>query len=275
MALTIQSSGTARERILVYGAPGSGKSYAWQCILAATPDHVRFHVIDTDAAWESARDSEQFAPYDHRVTLTEPNDWLDYVDAIKRAKAEMNRDRGDWFVVDLADHAWDAAQSYYEDRKYDGSAEWTEAFINRVVDGTVADEDKDVGARWGAINKLYSMMRLFVVRAPGNVFIAATEKDFKKDRQGNYLWEEDNVIRDFGKEGVKPGGQKHLPYDVRSTMHLIRRGNGSREIKMIKERNREHIWDGKFTRPHTDFTRDLLMSVYGWEPVVEAVEAAS
>lgn len=255
-----------RERILIFGAAGVGKSYAWQLVLAHTPDDVTFHVVDTDGAWEPAAASPEFAPHAHRVRHHEPIDWPEYIEAMKAARKEMlpNKDRvsKDWLVVDLGDKAWAAAQDYYSDRKFAGDPD-SEDFFAALVDGEADDED--VMAKWGTINKLYAPFAEALVRCPGNVVVCATQKDLKKDKKGNYFRESKESVRDFGGVGAKPGGQKNLPHDLNTVLHLTGSAKGKRYMTRIKDRNREEAW-GELTRPNEHFVMDFLMGVAGWVP---------
>lgn len=252
-----------RERILAYGPPSSGKSYAWQRILAMTPDHVIFHVIDTDGAWETAAASEEFAPHAHRVVHTEPVDWPEFLDATKRARKLMDKERGDWLVIDMADEAWTSAQEFYEDRRFEGDAD-SDEFMNALVDGGLEDGEDNM-AKWGTINKLYAPFRQTMVRVPGNLYVCATAKELKKDKKGNYFRESKQNIKDFGFIGARPGGQKNLAHDVNTVLYFSKGGGGRREITLMKDRNREESWDNGSVE-NIDFAKDVLMGINGWEP---------
>lgn len=252
--------GYRRERILSYGPPGSGKSFGWQKILAQTPEHVQFFVVDTDGAWEPASMSDEFGPHAHRVHHTEPDDWPEFVGATKAALKEMDRNRGDWLVIDMADEAWSSAQEFYEDRRFEGDAD-SDEFMYALVDGNL--EDEDVMAKWQVINKLYAPFRRAMVRVPGHLYVCASAKELKKDTRGNYFRESKQNIKDFGSIGARPGGQKNLAHDVNTVLYFAKSGSGRREITLIKDRNREELWDGSVE--NDDFATDVLMGINGWE----------
>jgi hypothetical protein len=268
MALTLAPSRDSagnfrRERILAYGAPGTSKSYSWQRILAATSPDTQFFVIDTDGAWEPAASSDEFAPHADRVTHFEPSDWVDVINATKQAMKQMDRERGDWMVVDLADDLWEMAQEFYQDRKYAGDAD-SEEFMFALVDGSLGD-DEDPMEKWGIINKLYAPFSRSLIKVPGNLFVCATAKELKKDNRGNYFRESKQNIKDFGGVGMRPGGQKNLSHDV-NTVLFMSKVQKRWEFEKIKDRNRDAAWDGEESRVNGDFGRDFLMGICGWGP---------
>lgn len=270
MALTLAAparpDGTyRRERILAYGPPGAGKSYSWQRILASTPDHVQFHIIDTDGAWEPASSSNEFGPHAHRVHHTEPADWSEFISATKVARKTMDRDRGDWLVIDMADEAWSSAQEFYEDRRFAGDPD-SDEFMFALIDGNL-DEGEDNMARWQVINKLYAPFRQTLVRVPGHVFVCATGKELKKDKKGNYFRERKQDVKDFGPVGMRPGGQKNLSHDVNTVLYMSGNKESNRTIQLVKDRNREDQWEETSVR-NGDFSKDFLMGICGWVPEV-------
>lgn len=259
-----ESGVTRRERICLYGPPSAGKSYAWQRILASTPSDVEFHVIDTDGAWEPAAASEEFAEHVDRVHHTEPVDWPDYVDAMKFALKTMDRERGDWLVIDMADDAWEAAQDFYSDRRFEGDSNSLE-FFQALVDGTADDEDPM--AKWGIINKLYAPFAKGMIKVPGNLLVCATAKELKKDSSGNYFRESRQNIRTFGQAGARPGGQKNLAHDVNTVLSLSGGNKRTWSFEKIKDRNRDEAWEDETSRKNNDFAKDFLLGVCGWVPV--------
>jgi hypothetical protein len=267
MALILQPTSTIRrERILAYGPPGGGKSYMWQHAILSTPSHVQFHVIDTDGAWETAAAAPEFSPHLDRVHHHEPATWPEYISAMRDSMKVMDRERGDWLVIDLADDAWEAAQEYYSDRKFAGDADSLE-FLEAIIDGT-SDNDQDNMAKWGTINKLYSPFGQALVKVPGNLFVCATAKELKKDNKGNYFRESKDNVREYGKAGLRPGGQKNLGHDVNTVLLVTGNRAGNWRFERIKDRNREAAWGEELVRENKGFGNSFLLAVAGWKPVV-------
>lgn len=96
------------ERILVYGQPGTGKSYQFLKI-AQFVAPSRCYVLDTDDAYPRMletdfRDLENVEVY----PVFEWDDWKATItDVLARAKP------GDWICIDRADVLWEAAQDYF------------------------------------------------------------------------------------------------------------------------------------------------------------------
>ena len=86
-----------RERILVYGQPGSGKSYSWLQIAAAYPSK-KFYCIDTDEAVERLLATE--FPQLQNVLTYPSQDWASCVKALDAIKTKGTSN--DWVIVDMS-----------------------------------------------------------------------------------------------------------------------------------------------------------------------------
>jgi len=115
-----------RERILVGGAPGSGKTYGWLTIAQAFPN-LHFHVLDPEDGVDRTRigfpDPEHPAELKNITYYSVPV-WLGRVDpetpgskdrfvggvtgAFERIKREVKP--GDWIIVEALGALWDMAQ---------------------------------------------------------------------------------------------------------------------------------------------------------------------
>lgn len=259
--MILQPTNNAKERILCYGHAGSGKTYAWQRILANTPDDVTFWVVDTDNTWLAAQKTDEMATHAHRVRHFEPEDWPDYRDAVKKIREEAAP--SDWLVIDMADTAWEAVQRYYEERVNkvtgDDLDEW---LLDSVDDG------EDTAKKFGTINKLYyPWATRAYVRPPCNVFVCSSAKDFRKNKQGGYFQERKQTIQMMGSTDLKAGGQWRLPHDVDTVLLFSKSGSGQRTIQMVKDRYREERWGDDEVRENDGFERAFLLKIAKWRPV--------
>src|SRR3974390_1833081 len=97
--------GRRRERILLYGASGSGKSTAWLTVaewIHKTKSDAIVYAIDTDRTWD---DMEPYAGHlDKLVTAYPGTTWDQIRDAIRRLSGLGAED--DWLVVDMASRCW-------------------------------------------------------------------------------------------------------------------------------------------------------------------------
>ena len=100
-----------RERILVYGGPGTGKSRGWLSIARMFPK-VKVWVLDTDDAAERMIASHDLP----NITVFPCLDWPDYLAAAAEARDKLDPD--DWLVVDMVSSAWDAVQGFYIEQAF-------------------------------------------------------------------------------------------------------------------------------------------------------------
>lgn len=263
MNLVPPTSGSP-ERILVFGGPGSGKSSCWQSILIATPPDVIFHVVDTDNSWRDVQYQPQFDGHRDRIRLYEPFTWPEHVEAI--TKIRKNTTRQDWFVVDMADSIWDAVQDFYDDHRFAHASTWEEQ-MELMIDDTEADDDP--ARRWGPIKNMYRKWEHAFTHMGCNTLAATRQKEMKKSK-GNWFREHKQHIRDFGRLGLRPAGEKNLPYDVALNVHLRKKAGGW-EMEMIKDRKDEKRWDPE-VRSVSNFAVDYLIGLAGWRPEGVSVE---
>src|SRR5438105_5681472 len=105
----LDTPNAARERVLLMGSYGSGKSYArvalWRW-LVGTGAPGRLFVVDTDASCEreALELGEQYLP---SIALQPAYEWGDF-QVVGDWRQHATRD--DWLIVDRVDKAWTAAQ---------------------------------------------------------------------------------------------------------------------------------------------------------------------
>lgn len=227
------------ERILVYGPPSAGKSYQLLRIATAVRGRgARVHVLDSDDAYPRLLGTE-FRGLDN-VEVYPVFDWPEWVGAIRRV-AEAARP-GDWVAVDRADMMWEAVQEYYVERVF--GEEMGDYFLEARVKleanlrtGAkkeartlhVLEGDKD----WQVINRVYKQewFRLITPSFPAHLYVAvAAAKIEKRDPA--------DVHDTYGWIGMRPTGQKHLPYQVH-TIFFFSGSRGRWEITTVKDRGRQ------------------------------------
>lgn len=217
-----QRTGKAvREVIGVFGAPKTGKSTGWVSIAEyekKTGSDAKFIVIDTDG--DSAERLLSGRPELDNVKVLLARDWDTWKIASRIAVDEA--EVGDWIVVDLADRPWRYAQSYYTSKVHhrDGAddaeyllhlrAQWEGERKGQPVRTTTTGWD------WGYINGLYdSTLPPLLLNTPAHVYVTTEQADYSSDL------EQDKTKRMmFGKIGVKMTGQKSLPYQVATILHI-------------------------------------------------------
>lgn len=250
--MILSSPHKSRERWLFYGPPGQGKTTLWMQMVAATTGKA--FVLDTDQTVNRFLDSETYAGLEDRIELSEPFEWPEYVEGVKKARQDGGRD--DFLVVDLFGPAWDAVQSYFSEQVFgqELGAFFTE-YMRQLEqnDGKGSKSPFDGNTDWQAIKKLYRELTANIARFPGHVVLVAGEKQLSPwdDAKAQSLYSNVN--------NMKPDAQKDSPYMV----HTVLRVNRQR-LYTVKDRERKQL-DGEKV---TDFSKDYLLRVAGWRPVI-------
>lgn len=249
------------ERILSIGPAGSGKTTNWLNILkwaVRTKADIKFYVLDTDFAVPRMLISyPEIVPY---LKLYPCYDWLDYTQAIKESMRDA-RPLQDWIIVDFIGSAWVAVQSYYVEEVF--KRDIGNYFLQVRKD---LDKDaKNLGALegwvdWQVINPLYKQwVQQFLFKGQYHIYCTAKTDQLSSDKKPT----EDSATRSlFIRHGVKPQGQKTLPFQFHTLLlnSYTPRGE-SRTITTVKDRERVEV-AGLVVK---DFTIQYLRDIAGWE----------
>ena len=246
-----------RERILVMGPPGAGKSTTWKDIAEwydRTGAQGTMYVADSDGAWEGQRPTD--GHLDGRVKATDVYDFPSIVGVVE--EATTNFQSGDFLVIDMIDKAWSYAQSHYYEQVYGKELDqfWLEAKKDGVNPGG------EWGSNWTVINKLHQSLMLKLQRYPGHLIACAPVAEVRQpDRQGAG-GDRKEILHLFGKFGVKPQGQKDLPYNFHTVLFLQDVPRLGYTYTSIKDRDRELV-SGE---PLASFVKSYLIAKAGWLP---------
>lgn len=242
-----------RERILVMGSPGTGKTTAWMSLARKLPE-ATFYVLDSDYSVERFLATD-YADLTNVVVYLVP-EWQDWLDAIADASAKATRD--DWLVFDMLPPAWDAVQEWYTEKVFGASIDdfFLEARVAQKK-GSAFDGRKD----WGIINKLYkSKINQTILQFHGHFFATADVKALSED--------DDKAIKGvFGTYGVRPGGQKHTGHLVATILLMTKKRIGEFYMTTIKDRGRREVENA----PVKDLATSYLIPIAGWRPVASPV----
>jgi hypothetical protein len=239
------------ERILVYGQPGTGKSYQFLKV-AQFVAPARCYVLDTDDAYPRMLDTDFRDMGNVEVyPVFEWDDWKAAVTDVLATRAKP----GDWICIDRADVLWEAAQDYFIQQVF---GEETGDFFLRARKEIEQSKNKltplDGWKDWGIINRVYRQLwvKLIMPNMPANLYVATTATQVEKQ-------DEQEVQETFSFLGVKPGGQKHLPYGMHTILYLDRIKDGWR-MTTVKDRGRKYLDKQKLVSlPH-----QYLIGVAGW-----------
>lgn len=203
MITMLHAPSRRREKILVYGRSDSGKSSTYLDVAAwlsqsDEPNKPTLYIGDTDYAWDVMSGGE----YDDIASVT-PLDIDSYPKWIEWAKSiKLIAQPDDWLIVDLADTAWTAAQSYYWEQMGVGQ---TLADVYRMNQQDMGNKAKDAfhmagahGANWGIINKYFLEFFITALNAPCHVLMIAQAKEVREEDKAE--------VKNQYKVGWRPGG---------------------------------------------------------------------
>ena len=229
-----------RERILAMGGPDSGKTYTWLKLASYYQTHslgTTFYVIDSEIGAE--RSLLEF-PGLTNVKVFPVVDWLEYREAQKEIAKKCTED--DWVVIDNVAKAWSAIQRYFigEIFKQDMGDYFLEVRKNIKKDakGLYGGRDGALQGRtdWPVINRMYEdFIFPLVYRIPAHLYMTSPGQVVSKD--------DDQELRDlYGPHGIRPSGQKDLPYQPDTVLLLTERKEGH-YITTVKDRGGRHYFD--------------------------------
>lgn len=217
-----------RERIMLYGGTGSGKSYAWLTLARHYKDN-KFYCIDTDEAIARMKRYE-FKDLTN-IELFTSKDWKTCESSLYTIQQVIKPT--DWLIIDMLDTCWDYVQSHF-----------VREVFNKKIDDYFVEARKNTGSAakklealkgwvdWVVINKIYQdFINNIMFNMTCNVLVTA-----KASKLGN---DEDNDTLDiFSIVGFKPDGEKRNPYRVHTVIYLSHIFDGY-HITTVKDRGRK------------------------------------
>lgn len=247
-----------RERILVMGDQGTGKSATVLSIVLGCPQSW-VDVIDTDYNWEVMADG---APENLRIHEIDDDDFPGLLAKIREASKGATRD--DWLVLDSITPSFLACQEHYVKITFGMSYE---AFAQKAR--KEMDDEKKVlqlfeGFKdWNVINPMYFELYKLLMKYPGHVLCIAEAKDL-----GSQDEKDSELMHVFGRIGRKPAGQKGMPYKFHTIIYMIQKGREKYAFSNIKDREsleytREKVSAQEMTK--YGFVKDYLVAIAGWK----------
>lgn len=251
-----------RERILIYGPWGSGKSECWLDIArwiqrTGSPAHV--HLQDTDDGWGAMRPTD--GSLDKIVIPYASDTWDGVRSSMPKIMAATNPAAEDWWVIDMIGTVWALTADGFAEQMFgkDLDAWYLE------VKGKVAG---DYGSNYGIINKMYNAVASKIPNYPGHVLCCTGEEVIRQpDKQGKG-GDDLDTRESFSGIGSKPAGQKNVGHLFHTVIHsFVTRGKGGLDDEygqtMVKERHRDR--PGKWTQAQVgSFVMEYLVSKGQW-----------
>ena len=242
-----------RERILGFGAAGTGKSFAWLSMAQAYPNK-KFYVIDTDSAIGRMLSTE-FTQVKN-VEVFEAQDWISCCKALDTIKTKITGN--DWLVIDLLCSTWSMVQNYFisEIFKKDTGDYFLE-MRKQMKAGSSSLSVLKGWVDWGTINKLFEdFINLACYQLPCNVFFCCKASKLNT--------EDDTETKDaYSSYGIQPAGEKKCSYRVHTVLLLTHDRHGY-YVTTIKDRGRIRVENMALT-PEANFAVKYLQMIAGWE----------
>lgn len=278
---------TRRERILVFGAAGVGKSTLWIAIM----DHYhrikskrKFWIIDSDNAIEAI--GLEGGKFDYLMPMVagiwHPETFEAWKEPIETVREKAHPQ--DWVIADLINSTWDEMPDWWMAEVY-GDDSWS-YWVQTRKEIVAAEEagrkghEKQFGGTagvdWNMIKKTYrgSIERPLIKYAPCHIICLAEEQEIDERH------DKDGLKAHYARtSGIRPRGEKQSDHRYHTIMRMTRsisktgRSVTARELTVHKDRGgREDKWEeigGRgLTIPVTGeltFVRDYLIKVGGWK----------
>lgn len=256
-----------RERILVFGPSGSGKSSTWTAIantIIRTKSPAHLYVVDTDHAYDAMYDPS----YDPIITVhdAERANFPEWVEVVSKWRPHLTSD--DWIITDMVDQVRTAAKQHYWHEKTGGYT-LGEVSLRGEVDDAF-DTVGPYGKHEGNINDLYGDFMTAFLNVPCHVLAITPAQQVMLDKQGMAINEKD---QEFVKFRYRPTGHWRLPHHFH-TILLTREIPGPKgsqwNLTTVKERgpigkaNRRQYLTGELVTEQLGFVGAYLMKVAGW-----------
>lgn len=252
----------APERILTFGPAGSGKTTAWLDIAkwsVRTKAPSRFFILDTDFSVARMITSyPEIAPY---CSISTGYDWHDYTQFLTLVLREATP--ADWVIIDFIGSAWDVVQQHFIEEVF--HKEIGDYFLQARK--TLAKGDKALSALdgwtdWSVVNGLYRQwVNPLLFKGQYHIYATAKSDQLSGDKKPTEDAQTRSLLLPFG---VKPKGQKDLPYQFHTLLLTGRDARtGTRTLTTIKDREREEVRGLEVG----SFAMDYLKGVGSWEMV--------
>lgn len=280
-----------KERILVAGAPGTGKTFGWACLARALPQH-KFHIIDPDdgvrrVLYEVDEETKErvFPDLSNIVYYFTPKWYANGVENVgKSASIIKLNDPGlesyqtgvadawkiiqpkvkpeDWIVVEHLGNLWARVQDGFADEVFEKDI--GQYFLEKrkaMKQGAKKLEALEGWTDWSVINKLHNddFIVSICFESPAHVYMTTAFSIVEPRAR-----EEAQLKAFYGETSIRLEGQKHNPF--RAQTILMFKASGSQDSRnfhmntFLKDRGRPWAVEAELT----DLYYDYLVLIAGW-----------
>lgn len=255
---TITSPHRFKERILMFGEGGSGKSTAVLNMARYMP-YAKFWIQDTDVSFAYDRLlALEYQDVDTRgnVHVLQASDWEDFL--TNNETIAKNADpTNDVLVVDNGTFPWQWVQDSHAQAQYGLDID---DFLSKLRKQYGADNKEYAkalaeGMQWPIINKKFNkhFYKMFHTWR-GHAIIVAQAKSLRGEK-------DEDMLTQFKVHGAMPAGQKDLAYTMATNVLMMDRGKNTWAISTTKDRGRDKVAKLEVE----EFAIDYLVNIGGWE----------
>jgi hypothetical protein len=252
-----------REKIVAYAAKGDGKSSTYiniACWMEDTKSDRKIWLMDSDKGWSGNRDSTGALDRFVHVMPVSRSDFDGWRAQVEGIRGRVHAD--DWFVLDLATHAWEGAQRSYWSKKR-GSDSLADLWLSMKPEEVAGPH----GTNWGIINKSYGEFMDSVTSLPCHLLLLADAEPVREPGKSGTGGDSAKVREFYEGVPMKVSGQKWLAGEGDTVLYLFRAGKEYR-MTTVKERGpigrvkREEVVNVNIT--DKGIVRGYLMPIAGW-----------
>lgn len=257
--MKLESPYKFRERVLLIGGGGAGKTTATLSMIDASGLPADVIDLDYSMAWQRAIDTD-FTELTDRVTVhsVEP-EWTEFAQQLEKIVEDADGEPDRWLVIDSISPTWELVQSWYVQLVIGNDMGKFLAELRRdTKDAQEYNRAVVENMNWPAIKKEYGRVWRAIMAWKGHLVLTAEAKSIKGER------DQDQVAL-YGQVGYKPVGEGRL-HHVTSTSLFLEHARKGYLATTIKDRNREEI-ERKVIEDIEDggFAASYLREVAGWK----------
>lgn len=284
---------TRREKILIWGHSGVGKTYNALAIMdfaRATKTDSHFWIIDNNNQMEASGlvEGGEFEAVMDNATVWNPESFDEYEDITRTIKENASPE--DWIIIDMLSDVYQGLPDWWSANVYGANPHTYWATVRKeIVDSARAQQEAGErvrghekqfggtsGVDWAFIGKTYRFWEKQLSQfSPCHVLALSAEQEIEE------RWDKEGVRRALfvRTSGVAPKGEKDAVHRFHTTMRLankIARDGKTvegRKITVFRDRGRMDKWEELGGRGMTielkhgpKFAWDYLVKVGGWKP---------
>lgn len=267
--MTLVTGGRSRERVLLFGMEGTGKSDAILDVATRVYPN-RVHIVDNDNAWDrmlegvsvSGNTGRVLAEYrwdaasksfehdaewcvdDGNIVVYHVDGWEANAAAI--AEIRTDADRSDWCGIDSGSSFWDDVQDWYIDTVFDKTK--ADFFMQARMAMARGDstEALDGWKDWSVINAEYKEKVMgFLITPPCHLLVTCEQAEVSSVQIKGKQIEDAETRNLYGARKVKPRGQKRIGHNVQTVLQLVRQADGTYHVHTVKDRGGRERYTGE------------------------------